>query len=144
MQDSSTLDSLDMDELTYMMKEGEMIDENLTLHRLNQIFVEANSGAEEEGVDDDEDELVYEEFVEVLTMICDAKVPEEQRVQALVPLAGLNLPASHMTQAPDEPRTKPSIPQIGQHSLGSTETETDVHLVCKKEGLQTGKDLSVF
>ena len=79
MQDSSTLDSLDMDELTYMMKEGEMIDENLTLHRLNQIFVEANSGAEEEGVDDDEDELVYEEFVEVLTMICDAKVPEETR-----------------------------------------------------------------
>ena len=71
-------------------------------------------------------------------------MPEEQRVQALVPLAGLNLPASHMTQAPDEPRTKPSIPQIGQHSLGSTETETDVYLVCKKEGLQTGKDLSVF
>ena len=77
--DPSTLDSLDMDELTYMMKEGDMIDDQLTVLKLGFIFTEVNSGAEEEGVDDDADELVYDEFLGVLAMICDAKVPESTR-----------------------------------------------------------------
>merc|ERR1712118_573898 len=77
--DSSTLDTLDLEELTYMMKEGDMIDDNLTSLRLCHIFAEVNSGAEEEGVDDDANELVYEEFIQCLAMICDAKVPEHTR-----------------------------------------------------------------
>ena len=68
-----------MDELTYMMKEGDMIDDQLTVLKLGFIFTEVNSGAEEEGVDDDADELVYDEFLGVLAMICDAKVPESTR-----------------------------------------------------------------
>ena len=32
-QDSATLDTLDLEELTYMMKEGEMLDDNLSAFR---------------------------------------------------------------------------------------------------------------
>jgi len=76
---SSTLDTLDLDELTYMLKEGEMIDDGLSVVKLNTIFAEANAGGEEGGADDDADELVYEEFISVLAMICDAKVPVARR-----------------------------------------------------------------
>ena len=56
-----------------------MLDENLTMLKLSHIFTEVNAGGEEEGLDDDADELVYEEFVQCLAMICDAKVPKETR-----------------------------------------------------------------
>ena len=56
-----------------------MLDNSLTHVRLAAIFAEVNSGAEEDGVDDDADELVYEEFISVLALICDAKVPEATR-----------------------------------------------------------------
>ena len=41
--------------------------------------LQVNAGAEEEGVDDDADELVYDEFLPALAMICDARVPEQNR-----------------------------------------------------------------
>ena len=70
---------MDLDELLYMLKEGEMLDDYLPIIKVKQIFTEVNTGAEEEGVDDDADELVYEEFIGCLAMICDAKVPEATR-----------------------------------------------------------------
>ena len=78
-QDSSTRDSVDLAELQFMMQEGGMIDEHLTKFKLAQIFAEANAGAEEEGVNDDAVELVFEEFLMALGLICDAKIPEENR-----------------------------------------------------------------
>ena len=77
--DSATLDTLDLGEMTYMLKEGEMFDENLTILKLKGLFVEVNTGAEEEGVDDDADELVYDEWIDLLALVCDAKVPEHAR-----------------------------------------------------------------
>ena len=76
---SATMDTLDLKEIEYMMKEGEMLDDNLTILKLKTLFDEVNSGAEEDGLDDDADELVYAEFVDLLALICDAKVPEDTR-----------------------------------------------------------------
>lgn len=79
LNDTETLDKVDLNELAYMMKEGGMMDDHLTGVKLTSIFAAVNSGADEEGVDDDADELVYDEFLPCLAMICDAKVPEHTR-----------------------------------------------------------------
>ena len=47
--DSSTLESLDIQELTYMMKEGGMLDERLTQKKLGDIFLEVSSAQGCEG-----------------------------------------------------------------------------------------------
>ena len=77
--DASTLESLNLAELSFMMKEGKMLDENLTMVKLKSVFAEANAGAEEEGIDEDESEMSYEEFLPALALICDAKIPEPKR-----------------------------------------------------------------
>lgn len=77
--DASKLDTLNLNELTFMMKEAKLFDENLTILKLRSIFAEANQGAEEEGTDDDDNEMIYEEFLPALAMICDAKIPESWR-----------------------------------------------------------------
>ena len=77
--DASTADSLNLPELQFMMKEGGMVDDSLTVLKLKEIFAEVNNGSEEDGIDDDADELVYDEFIMVLAMICDVKIPEARR-----------------------------------------------------------------
>jgi hypothetical protein len=77
--DAATLETVDITELVFMMKEGNLLDNSLTQHKLEMIFEEVNAIGEEEGVDDDEVELVFEEFLPALALICDAKVPPSAR-----------------------------------------------------------------
>ena len=76
----AALDSVNLTELLYMLKEGHFMDDNLSVSRVSQIFSLVNSSSEEgEGGDEDEAELVYEEFISVIVRCCDAKIPEAQR-----------------------------------------------------------------
>ena len=73
-------DSVNLAELMFMVKEGKLIDANLSVSAVSQIFstVNAQSEEEEDG-DDDESELVYDEWVQVIARCCNAKIPEEAR-----------------------------------------------------------------
>ena len=63
-----------------IQSEGNLIDGNLTVAEVNQVFALVNSQAEEvEGGDEDAAELVYDEFIQVLSRCCYAKIPEENR-----------------------------------------------------------------
>ena len=74
------LDSMNLAELMFVMKEGKMFDDNLTVLALTSIFATVNSTAEEEEEgDDDEQELCFDEFVQVVACVCNAKVPEGMR-----------------------------------------------------------------
>ena len=74
------LDSMNLAELMFVMKEGKMFDDNLTVLALTSIFATVNSSAEEEEEgDDDEQELCFDEFVQVVACVCNAKVPESVR-----------------------------------------------------------------
>ena len=76
----STTDSVNLAELMFMVKEGKLLDERLSGARVQQIFTQVNAAeAEEEEGDDDESELVYDEWVQCIARICDAKIPEAQR-----------------------------------------------------------------
>ena len=76
----ATADSVNLQELLYMMNEGKMMDDRLNLRKLNEIFSVVNVQSEaEEGGDEDGSELVFEEWVQVVSRCCDAKVAEEHR-----------------------------------------------------------------
>eukprot|EP00322_Chrysochromulina_rotalis_P018740 CAMPEP_0115871890 /NCGR_PEP_ID=MMETSP0287-20121206/23126_1 /TAXON_ID=412157 /ORGANISM="Chrysochromulina rotalis, Strain UIO044" /LENGTH=378 /DNA_ID=CAMNT_0003326759 /DNA_START=1 /DNA_END=1137 /DNA_ORIENTATION=+ len=77
--DSASLESLNIAELAFMLKEGEVLDENLTIMKMKSIFAEANASAEEEGIDEDESEMTFEEFLPALALICDTKIPDHKR-----------------------------------------------------------------
>ena len=52
----------------------------LSVAKVSQIFAHVNSSSEEEEEgDEDEAELVYDEFVSVIVRCCDAKIPEPMR-----------------------------------------------------------------
>ena len=74
------LESVSLGELVYMMREGEMFDDKLTTAELTAIFTRVNArSVEEEEGDDDEEELDFVEFLEVLARMCNAKYPEADR-----------------------------------------------------------------
>ena len=76
----TSLDTLNLNETLFMLKEGQLMDEKLTLLAVTSIFAAVNAGAEEEEEgDDDEAELCYDEFVVMLARVCDCKVPEDTR-----------------------------------------------------------------
>lgn len=73
-------DSINLAELMFMMNEGKLIDPNLTVSTVSRIFTHVNTQSEEEeGGDEDESELDYHEFKQVVVRICDAKIPEDKR-----------------------------------------------------------------
>ena len=73
------MDSVNLAELMYMCKEGRLLDAALTVSKVAAIFSQVNAAEEDEGGDDDESELVYDEWVQVIARICDAKIPEDKR-----------------------------------------------------------------
>ena len=76
----STTDSVNLAELMFMVKEGKLLDDRLSGAKVQQIFTQVNAAeAEEEEGDDDESELVYDEWALCVARICDAKIPEEAR-----------------------------------------------------------------
>lgn len=73
-------DSVNLAEFLFMLKQGKLTDDNLTIFKATTIFEFVNmQSGEEEGGDDDEGELVYEEFVEVMARCCDAKINPQSR-----------------------------------------------------------------
>lgn len=75
-----SLDTVSLPELIFAMKEGKMFDNNLTVAKLTSIFARTNSAAEDDADgDDDEQELCFEEFVQLIAAVCDTKVPAETR-----------------------------------------------------------------
>lgn len=76
----ATLDSINMAELLFMLKEANLLDDNLTVSKVGTIFTQVNVSSEEvEGGDEEEAELVFDEFVQVVVRICNAKIPPEMR-----------------------------------------------------------------
>jgi len=75
-------ESINLGELTYFAKDGNLFDDRLTLTKLSSIFVKVNAGGDGGGGDEDEDEqeLVYDEWLEVLARICCLKVGAEPGV----------------------------------------------------------------
>ena len=75
-----SLDTVSLPELIFAMKEGKMFDNNLTVAKLTSIFARTNSAAEDDADgDDDEQELCFEEFVQLVAAVCDTKVPADTR-----------------------------------------------------------------
>ena len=70
--------SMNLGELTYFAKDGELFDDRLTVSKLSSIFVKVNAGDDGAGddgaADEDEQELTYKEWLEVLARICCLKV----------------------------------------------------------------------
>ena len=73
-------DSVNLQEFLFMLKQGKLTDDNLTLLKATTVFEFVNmQSGEEEGGDEDEGELVYEEFVQVMARCCDAKIAPQSR-----------------------------------------------------------------
>ena len=76
----ATLESLNMAELLFMLKEANLLDDNLTVSKVGTIFTQVNVSSEEvEGGDEEEAELVFDEFLQVVVRLCDAKIPPANR-----------------------------------------------------------------
>jgi len=71
--------TINVKELIFMVKEGGLFDESLSVPQLISIFSVVNSSYEDEGGDDDETELSFDEFLAVIARICNCKIPEERR-----------------------------------------------------------------
>ena len=72
-------ESINLAELKKMMSDCSMIDDNLTNVKLQSIFAEVNVGSAEEGIDENDSEMSYDEFLSTLALICDVKIPEKGR-----------------------------------------------------------------
>lgn len=82
--------SLNLGELTFLAKDGKLFDAAFTFAGLNAVFVRVNAGSADggghaDGDDDDEQELVYDEFLEALARICCAKLGLGDGSQMLEP-----------------------------------------------------------
>ena len=75
-----SFDSLNLQEIIFLLKEGGMFTNDFTVNQLMKIFtaVNARSSEMEEG-DSDQQELDYEEFLQVIGRVCDALIPEASR-----------------------------------------------------------------
>jgi hypothetical protein len=76
-----SLDTLNLNETLYMLKEAKLLDDSLTLLAVTNIFTAVNTSFEEdeENGDDDEAELCFDEFLQVFARMADAKHPAETR-----------------------------------------------------------------
>ena len=68
-------------EVVFMAKEGNLLDDQLSLVALTTLFVKTNAMGEASGMDDDNglDELTYPEYTALLARIANAKFPPETR-----------------------------------------------------------------
>jgi len=90
-------DSVNLSELLFMVREGGLLDKNLSVAKVSLIFTMVNlenalksveellaEGVPElavaEAADDDEDELVYEEWCDVVVRMVNEKFPAAERV----------------------------------------------------------------
>lgn len=72
-------ESINLAELKKMLSDCSMMDDNLTNVKLQSIFAEVNVGSAEEGIDENDSEMSYDEFLSTLALICDVKIPEKGR-----------------------------------------------------------------
>ena len=75
----AALDSMNLPELLFMLREGDLIDDKLTVSQVRHIFTQVNAASEAE--DSDDAECVYEEYLQVLCRCCDARIPASSRVE---------------------------------------------------------------
>lgn len=74
------LESMSFAELVFMMKLSGLIDANLTVAKITEIFAQVNQQASDEGEkDEDADELSFAEFKSCLCRCANAKIPQEMR-----------------------------------------------------------------
>ena len=76
----AALDSMNLPELLFMLREGGLIDDQLTVSQVGHIFTQVNAASEAENSEDDA-ECVYEEYLQVLCRCCDARIPASSRVE---------------------------------------------------------------
>ena len=76
----AALDSMNLPELLFMLREGGLIDDKLTVSQVGHIFTQVNAASEAENSEDDA-ECVYEEYLQVLCRCCDARIPASSRVE---------------------------------------------------------------
>ena len=76
----AALDSMNLPELLFMLREGGLIDDKLTVSQVGHIFTQVNVASEAENSEDDA-ECVYEEYLQVLCRCCDARIPASSRVE---------------------------------------------------------------
>jgi hypothetical protein len=87
----AALDSMNLPEFLFMLREGGLIDDKLTVSQVGHIFTQVNAASEDADDGDTNDaECVYEEFLQVIGRICDARIsassredPEEELVYTL-------------------------------------------------------------
>jgi len=75
----AALDSMNLPELLFLLREGGLVDDKLTVSQVGHIFTAVNASEEAEGGDEDDAECVYEEFLQVLCRCCDARIPASSR-----------------------------------------------------------------
>lgn len=73
------LQTMNFPELLFLCKEGQLLDERLSLLTLTTIFRRTNMDAMATGVDDSTAELSFSEFILVLAQVANAKYPPETR-----------------------------------------------------------------
>jgi hypothetical protein len=72
-----TQDSMSFAELVFMLKAGNMIDSNLTVTKLTELFALINAqGADDGDKDDDAQELSFGEFKSLICRIANEKIPD--------------------------------------------------------------------
>ena len=62
----SSMDTINLPELVFLMKEGKLLDDTMTMAEVTQIFSKVNSSFGEAGDDDNEMELSFEEFTQAI------------------------------------------------------------------------------
>ena len=73
-------ETLSFPELVFMMKQGGMLDANLTVAQMTALFAQVNAQASDDGEkDDDNEELNFSEFKSLVCRIANAKIPESTR-----------------------------------------------------------------
>jgi len=77
----AALDSMNLPELLFMLREGGLIDDKLTVSQVGHIFTQVKAASEAEDSDEDDAECVYEEYLQVLCRCSDARIPASSRVQ---------------------------------------------------------------
>ena len=78
----ATLDSINLPELLFLLREGGLIDDKLTVSQVGLIFTQVNAASEDAkdgDMDKDDAECTYEEYLEVLCQCCDARIPASSR-----------------------------------------------------------------
>lgn len=74
------METMSFAEFVFLMKQSKIIDGNLTVAKMSEIFAQVNAQACDEGEkDDDADELSFDEFKNAICRCANAKIPIERR-----------------------------------------------------------------